>query len=216
MSVRTDIFADYTAAVNGASKPGWARVAMRFLKYCSFKAPFLFRIGSALRRRGWRIAGGLVGRLMQLMTGLEVGMTTQIGPGLKLPHPQTTIIGNRVKIGARARILQGVTIGGRAGRTKPDGQSQPIVGDDVLVGAGAMVLGPITIGDRVTIGANAVVLKDLPDDSVAVGVPAKVVKIGDKRIDILDRDGELGGILRDMRDRIEALESRPGDDSDNS
>ena len=208
MSLKTDIFADYTAAVKDASKPNWARVTLCVFKYTSFRAAFLFRIGSWLRRRGLRIPAGIVGRLMGWTTGLDVGMTTEIGAGMKLPHPHLVVIGNQVKIGTGAYILQGVTIGGRGGRTSSEGQTQPFLGDDVLVGAGAKVIGPVTIGNRVKIGANAVVLNDLPDDAVAVGVPARVVRIGDKRIGLIDGDDELARLLRDFQQKIEALEAK--------
>lgn len=93
----------------------------------------------------------------------------QCGVGLKLPHNglgvvihQNTIIGNNVK------VLQNVTIGGR------NGSGLPIIGDNVVIGAGAVLLGDIKIGNNVRIGANAVVLCDVPEDAIAVGVPAVI------------------------------------------
>jgi len=104
------------------------------------------------------------------------------------------VIGSRTRIGERAYILHGVTLGGLEGKRRGE-QSQPFLGEGVLIGAGAKILGPVRIGNNVRIGANAVVLCDAPDDSVLVGVPARVVGWGDRRVP--PAEGE------DLRDRMD-------------
>ncbi len=208
MSFKSDVFADLVVVAGRDRNTSWAKAFLYSFRNRSFRAVLMYRIGHLLGKKGHRISSWLVGRLLCGLTSLTIEMTAELGPGVTLPHLRSIIIGGAVKIGPRATILQGTTIGGRGWRMKPDGQHQPIIGADVLIGAGARILGPVTIGDRVKIGANAVVLKDLPDDAVAVGVPARIVRIGDRRIGLLAGDDELAGVLRDFRDRLEALESR--------
>jgi serine O-acetyltransferase len=98
-----------------------------------------------------------------------------IGPGVSFGHRQGIMMGKRVKIGARCKIRHQVTIaGGRGGGAT--------IGDDVQIGAGAKIIGPVHIGNRARIGANAVVVKDVPDDATVVGIPARVVRIAGRKI----------------------------------
>jgi serine O-acetyltransferase len=113
--------------------------------------------------------------LRRLLFCLEIPYTTEIGEGLLLGHADGILINGKCTIGKNCTIHQGVTIGGSIGKIK-DGIEAPIIGNDVYIGAGAKILGPITIGNNCMIGANAVVVKDIPHNSVAVGVPAKVIK----------------------------------------
>lgn len=92
-----------------------------------------------------------------------------IEPGLSLPHPVGIIIGREVKIGKNATIYQGVTLGQKNNK-------YPIVGDNVTIYAGAKIIGDVTIGNNVIVGANAVVIHDVPDNCVVAGVPAKIIK----------------------------------------
>jgi serine O-acetyltransferase len=89
------------------------------------------------------------------------------------------VIGETTEIGDNVTLFQGVTLGGTG---KQRGKRHPTVGSHVVVGAGAKVLGPITIGDYVKIGANSVVLQDVPDHSTVVGIPGKIVRIKDERV----------------------------------
>lgn len=122
-----------------------------------------------------------------IVNEIKIPYTAEIGSGLSIPHDKCIFINSDSKIGENATIQQGVTIGGNIFKTK-NGRGSPIIGDNVLISAGAMILGPVTIGDNSIIGANAVVIKDIPKDSVAVGVPAKVVKkVDEPYIKILER-----------------------------
>lgn len=111
-------------------------------------------------------------RISEIITGIEISPDAKIGKGLFIGHLSCIVIGETSKIGKYSSVHQGVTIGG-AGRGKFHGF--PTIGDCVYFGAGAKVLGKINIGNNVMIGANAVVVKSIPDNSVVGGVPAKVL-----------------------------------------
>jgi serine O-acetyltransferase len=117
-------------------------------------------------------AGALLARLARLgwrgVNGLDLGGTL-IGPGLFVSHGQGTVL-SAERIGANLQVHQGVTVG-----WDYRGDRRPIVGDDVFIGAGAKVLGAVTVGDGARIGANAVVICDVPAGATAVGVPARIV-----------------------------------------
>lgn len=106
--------------------------------------------------------------------GIEIAVRCPIGPGLFFPHTQGTVIG-AWRIGANATIFQGVTLGAKELDFSYAEDSRPILSDSVTVGAGAKVLGGIMISEKVRIGANSVVLSDVPPNTLAVGVPARVV-----------------------------------------
>jgi len=116
--------------------------------------------------------GALLGRLARLawkgVAGTDVAGTPEIGPGLFISHGQATIL-SAERIGANLQVHQGVTVG-----WDYRGDRRPIIGDDVFIGAGAKVLGAVTVGDRARIGANAVVVSDVPAGATAVGIPARV------------------------------------------
>ena len=111
-----------------------------------------------------------------LLFGMECTARCEIGPGLFLPHTNGTVIGAS-SIGENATIFQGVTLGAVTIDLSFDITKRPILGNHVTIGAGAVVLGGLKIGNRATIGANAVVLDSIIDDAVAVGIPAKIVRM---------------------------------------
>lgn len=100
--------------------------------------------------------------------GIEIGKDVRLGEGVYFVHPIGTVVGGDAKLGARVRVMGNVTIG----TAKDNGY--PVIGDDVTIGAGARILGPVTIGSGAVIGANAVVLTDVPAGRTAIGVPAVV------------------------------------------
>lgn len=95
----------------------------------------------------------------------------EIGPGVSFGHRQGIVIGRTARIGARCKIRHQVTIQGGV-------RGSAVIGDDVNIGSGAKIIGVIRIGNRVRIGANAVVISDVPDDATVVGIPARVVRVG--------------------------------------
>ncbi len=103
----------------------------------------------------------------------DMSPAATIGPGFRIAHSVGIVIGEDVRAGRNLQLFPNVTLGGR-NRTR-DGRSMPTLGDNVSVFSGACVLGPIEVGDDVSIGANSVVLSDVPAKSVVVGAPAKIV-----------------------------------------
>lgn len=107
-------------------------------------------------------------RFWSAVSGADIPLGTQIGGGLRIPHPQGIVIHPDARIGINCLIMQGVTIGTNVGKGAPE------IGAGCDIGPGARVLGPVTIGARAMIGANAVVTKDVPPLALAVGIPARV------------------------------------------
>jgi serine O-acetyltransferase len=126
---------------------------------------------------GWKLAplAKMVSVLNFFLFGIEIAVRCPIGRGLFLPHTQGTVIG-AWSIGENVTIFQGVTLGAKELDFSYLESSRPIVEDGVIIGSGAKVLGGLTLGTSSRIGANAVVLNDIPPGSLAVGIPAKVVE----------------------------------------
>ncbi|MDD5115683.1 MAG: serine O-acetyltransferase [Candidatus Omnitrophica bacterium] len=143
-----------------------------------------------------------ISQLARFTTGIEIHPGAVIGRRFFIDHGMGVVIGETTVIGDDVLLYQGVTLGG-TGVVK--GKRHPTIGNNVVVGAGAKVLGNINIGDNSYIGANAVVIKDVPPDSTVVGVPGRITKQEGKKIDIsLDHAHILDPIMQN----IEELESR--------
>lgn len=112
-------------------------------------------------------------QLARAVTGIEIHPGASIGHGLFIDHGMGVVIGETAVVGDNVTLFQGVTLGGTG---KEKGKRHPTLGRNVVVGTGAKVLGNLTIGDNVRIGANAVVLRDVPPNAVVVGVPGRVVR----------------------------------------
>lgn len=133
-----------------------------------YRVLFMSRIREQARR--WHVPG--VNHALRFATtvlyGMEIGNDIELGPGVNFTHTLGTVIGGTSKVGARVKFLGNNTIG----TAKDNGC--PVIEDDVIVGCGARVLGPIRIGRGAVIGANAVVLSDVPPGAIVSGIPAKV------------------------------------------
>lgn len=114
----------------------------------------------------------LISQTSRFFTGIEIHPGAKIGKGLFIDHGMGVVIGETAEIGDNVVMYHGSTLGGTG---KDKGKRHPTIGNNVMIGSGAKVLGPINVGDGCKIGANAVVLKDLPANVTAVGVPARVV-----------------------------------------
>jgi serine O-acetyltransferase len=117
-------------------------------------------------------------KLVEITTGIDIPFTARIGRGLYIGHFGQIILSTRTVMGEFCNLSQEVTIG-QAGRGSE--QYTPVIGDRVYIGPGAKIFGKVVIGNDVAIGANAVVTKDLPDNAVAVGVPARIISYGSSR-----------------------------------
>jgi len=111
--------------------------------------------------------------LNRLINGCMIGASAKFGEGLVIMHPVGVVVNSKVTGGRNIVVESGVVIGDEKGHA-------PILGNDIFIGAGAKIIGGITIGDRVKIGANAVVVKDVPSDVTVVGIPAKIIKRGEQ------------------------------------
>lgn len=142
------------------------------LGYPGVHAVWAHRISHRMwHRDGLRLPARLLSQLARWVTGIEIHPGARIGRRLFIDHGMGVVIGETTVIGDDCLLFHGSTLGGRS---MTRGKRHPTLGDRVLVGAGAKVLGPLWIGDDAQIGANAVVVKDVPDGAVAVGVPAHV------------------------------------------
>lgn len=139
-----------------------------------FASIVLIRVAGGLHQQGWRRLAKLVALVNFLLFGIEVPPSLRIGAGLVIPHTQGTILGAGY-IGENVTIFHQVTLGARTVDFAFDPALRPYVCDGVTITAGAKVLGPVRLGERCLIGANAVVLEDVAADSLAVGVPARII-----------------------------------------
>jgi serine O-acetyltransferase len=137
-------------------------------------AVVLFRAKRALRDAGVPILPVVCDLLNRALFNVSIGDAVEIGPGLMIPHGNVVIDG-RVRIGRNCQVNPWVTIGLSNSRKLGFSADGAVIGDNVHIGTGAKVLGPVTVGDYARIGANAVVLHDVPPNSTVVGVPARVV-----------------------------------------
>ncbi|OBH20838.1 MULTISPECIES: serine O-acetyltransferase [unclassified Mycobacterium] len=142
------------------------------LAYPGVHAIWGHRISHRLWNRGARLAARILNEVTRILTGVDIHPGAVLGPGLFIDHATGVVIGETAEVGEDVTIYHGVTLGGSGRDT---GKRHPTIGDRVTIGAGAKVLGAIKIGDDSRIGANAVVVKEVPSSSVVVGVPGQVI-----------------------------------------
>lgn len=162
-----------------------ARSAIEILLlYPGLKAIRLHRLANKFYNKKMFFAARWVSQIASRKTGIEIHPAVQIGKRFFIDHGTGVVIGETAVIGDDVTIYQGVTLGGTG---KDTGKRHPTIGNNVMIGAGAKVLGPLTIGENTKIASGAVVLSDIPPNSTAVGVPARVVKRDGVRLDDLDQ-----------------------------
>src|SRR5579875_3111461 len=170
------------------------------------------RLASRLFRAGMPLPARLIATLTRSLTGIEIHPAAEIGPGLFIDHGMGVVIGETAELGADVTIYQGVTLGGTGFAT---GKRHPTVGDRVTIGSGAKLLGPITVGHDAKIGANTVVIHDVPPNSTVVGIPGHPVRIEGRRVEGPDTDwvhlpDPIADALAVLSRRLEALERAVG------
>ena len=151
------------------------------LLYPGLKAIRMHRRANWLWRHNHKFWARYVSKRAVRKTGIEIHPAAKIGRRFFIDHGTGVVIGETAEIGDDVTLYQGVTLGGTG---KDTGKRHPTIGNGVLIGAGAKVLGPFKVGDNSNIAAGAVVLEEIPPDSTAVGVPARVVKRRGKRVDL--------------------------------
>ena len=159
-----------------------------FLLYPGFHILIYHRVAHWLYRGHFYFLARMISQLGRFWTGIEIHPGAKIGQGLFIDHGMGVVIGETAEIGNHCTIYHNVTLGGTG---KHKGKRHPTLGDNVLVGAGAKLLGPFKVGEGSMIGANAVVLHDVPENGTVVGVPGKLVRQQGKPVDhglLLDHD----------------------------
>ncbi|MDP0498066.1 MAG: serine acetyltransferase [Verrucomicrobiota bacterium JB024] len=162
----------------------WRMMLYSYIVHPGFRTTLWYRIArhchQSPRLRPFAKLATLCLIRQQHKTGITINPITDIGPGLYIPHPGCIVINPHCKIGRNLYLSHDVLLGKAHAGAR---QGSPEVGDDVFLGAGARLLGKLTIGDNAAIGANAVVITDIPPNTFAAGAPAKVVKnIGAREI----------------------------------
>jgi serine O-acetyltransferase len=179
---------------------GWAGV----------QALLAHRVAHALREAGVPLAPRAIAYLSRAVTGVEIHPAARIGPEFFIDHGSGVVIGETAEIGRRVTLYQGVTLGGTGFQP---GKRHPTVGDNVTVGSGAKLLGPIAVADGAKIGANTVVVEDVPPCATVVGNPGHPVKVEGRRPEGPDADwihlpDPIADAIKTLAERIARLEER--------
>lgn len=178
------------------------------LTYSGFHALLFYRFAHCLWKRKIPFIPRALSQMARFLTGIEIHPGAAVGSGLFIDHGMGVVIGETTEIGDNVTLFQGVTLGGTG---KQRGKRHPTIGSNVVVGAGAKVLGPILVGNYVKIGANSVVLQDVPDHSTVVGIPGRIVRIKDERVaedalmDHVHIPDPIADRLIDLQVQIDAL-----------
>lgn len=177
--------------------------------YPGVHALFFHRIAHGLWNRGYLLLGRFVSHVGRSLTGIEIHPAARIEPGLFIDHGMGVVIGETAEVGENVTLYQGVTLGGTSLKRA---KRHPTLGNNVVVGAGARVIGAITIGDGSRIGAGSVVVRDVPPNSVVVGVPGRVTHRDGQRVagsdfNMTDLPDPLAKAVEQLTERIQRLES---------
>jgi serine O-acetyltransferase len=192
---------------------GWAGV----------QALLAHRLAHRLLKAGVPLLPRTIAYLTRAVTGIEIHPAARIGREFFIDHGSGVVIGETAEIGARATLYQGVTLGGTGFQR---GKRHPTLGDNVTVGSGAKLLGPISVGDGAKIGANTVVVEDVPPSSTVVGNPGHPVRVEGRRVEgpdadwihlpdpIADAIKALSGRISQLEERLAALDGGDGPEGD--
>jgi serine O-acetyltransferase len=167
------------------------------------------RLAHRLWGAGWLVSARFLSHVSRFLTGIEIHPAARIGSGVFIDHGMGVVIGETAEVAANVTLYQGVTLGGTSLRRE---KRHPTIESNVVVGTGAAVMGAITVGEGTRIGAGSVVVRDVPPNSVVVGVPGKVISRDGKRVreavdlEHADLPDPLARAIEQMLDRIHALE----------
>ena len=183
------------------------------LTYSGFHAIIIHRIARALLNAKMPLLPRSISQIGRGITGIEIHPGAKIGKGLFIDHGMGVVIGETTIIGDNVTLFQGVTLGGTG---KERGKRHPTLGNNVVVGTGAKILGNIKIGDNVNVGANAVVIRDVPPNSTVVGVPGRMAKKEGRRVPGISLDhtslpDPLAKSLERLQDEIDKIEAEMKD-----
>jgi serine O-acetyltransferase len=169
-----------------------------------------YRVAHRLWQWGWTTPARLLMHVARFLTGIEIHPAARLGPGLFIDHGMGVVIGETAEVGENVTLLQGVTLGGTSLKRE---KRHPTLGDNVVVGAGAKVIGGFRIGDGSRIGAGSVVVREVPPNSVVVGVPGRVTYRDGQRvggeIDLNQTDlpDPVAKAIEQLMERLRTLEA---------
>ncbi|MCD8367865.1 MAG: serine O-acetyltransferase [Clostridiales bacterium] len=182
-----------------------------FLLYPGVHATLYHKLSHFLYRHRWFFLARLVSQWARFWTGIEIHPGATIGRRFVIDHGMGIVIGETAEVGDDVLLYQGVTLGGTG---KDTGKRHPTVGNNVMIGSGAKVLGPFKIGDGARIAANAVVLREVPPQATAVGVPARIARIAGQKVNYADEVDQIHVVdprdktIQQLEERLSALERR--------
>jgi serine O-acetyltransferase len=180
------------------------------LCYPGVHALAFHRLAHWMWRRGWKIPARFLSNIGRFLTGIEIHPAAKLGPGLFIDHGMGVVIGETAEVGENVTLLQGVTLGGTSLKRE---KRHPTLGNNVVVGAGAKIIGGFKIGDGSRIGAGSVVVREVPTNSVVVGVPGRVTYRDGQRVagaidlDQTDLPDPVSKAIEQLVERIRALEA---------
>ena len=175
-----------------------------FLLYPGVHATIYHRIAHFFYRHDLRFIARFVSQWSRFWTGIEIHPGARIGRRFVIDHGMGIVIGETAEIGDDCLLYHGVTLGGTG---KDQGKRHPTLGNNVMVSTGAKVLGPFKVGDGARIAANAVVLREVPENATAVGVPARVVRIAGEKVNYAERVDQVS-VPDPVQKELQAIQSR--------
>ena len=154
------------------------------LTYPGVKAVFFHKLAHFFYVAGFDLIARIISQTIRFFTGIEIHPGAKIGKNLFIDHGMGVVIGETSEIGDNVTIYHAVTLGGSSPSIDSERQRHekrhPTIGNDVVIGSGAQIIGPVKVGNGARIAANAVVVKDVPENATMVGIPAKAVKLENK------------------------------------
>ena len=176
--------------------------------YPGLHAVWLHRVAHWFWNRGLLFIGRFISHVTRFLTGIEIHPAARLGPGLFIDHGMGVVIGETSEVGENVTIYQGVTLGGTSLERK---KRHPTIGNNVIIGGGAKILGPFMVGDNSKIGSGSGGVKEVPSDSVVVGVPGRVIfregkKVTDMDFDWTNLPDPVAQALQCLLDRVHDLE----------
>ncbi len=180
------------------------------MNWAGVQAILAHRVAHALHDAGLPVVPMAISYASRAVTGVEIHPAARVGDELFIDHGAGVVVGETAEIGDRVTLYQGVTLGGTGFQR---GKRHPTVEDDVTIGSGAKLLGPITVGQSAKVGANSVVIADVPADATVVGNPGHPVRVEGRRVDGPDADwihlpDPLADAIKSLSERIAQLEGR--------
>jgi serine O-acetyltransferase len=154
------------------------------LTYPGVKAVFFHQISNFFYKAGFDLIARIISQTVRFFTGIEIHPGAKLGKNLFIDHGMGVVIGETSEVGNNVTIYHAVTLGGSSPSIDSEKQRHekrhPTIGHDVVIGSGAQIIGPVKVGNNSRIAANAVVVKDVPENATMVGIPAKAVKLDNK------------------------------------